>query len=147
MCIRDRVVQELEGVAAMLKRSASRAVFPRVRRGHAEPVSEETRARIREHVKRGRFSYEAGDYAKALQEMRQALKLDPNCDEAAEILWRSEQKAVQEEEREARARIDGLLARVQGNVPSDAQQALAELALLAPDDPRVAELLRQKNRV
>jgi len=112
-----------------------------------EPITEEVRAQIRDHVQRGRASYEAGDYIQALGEMRKALKLDPNCDEAAEILWRSEQRSAKQEEKEARARVDGLLARIQaGATSAEAQQALAELALVAPDDPRVAELLRQKNR-
>jgi serine/threonine protein kinase len=143
----EEVVRDLEAVAAMLKRSSARAVFPRARRGHAEPISEETRARIREHVVRGRASYDAGDFPAALAEMRKALKLDPDCDDAAEILWRAEQRAAKQEEIEARARIDGLLARIRaGTTSAEAQQALAELALLAPEDPRVAELLRQRNR-
>jgi len=71
--------------------------------------------------------------------MRQALKLDPNCEEAAEVLFRTEQKSQDD----SQARVTELLARAAGRA-EDAKQALAELALLAPDDPRVAELLRDR---
>jgi serine/threonine protein kinase len=146
----EQVVEELEAVLALVRRSASRSAFPRTRRGKAEPLSESSRAKIREHVKRGRAHYEAGEYAQALTEMRHALKLDPNCDDAAEILWRSEQKSQPppaDDEEDAAKRVGALLARVNGGAPpAEAQQALAELALLAPDNPQVAELLRARNR-
>jgi serine/threonine protein kinase len=138
----ELVVKELEDVAAMLQRASSRNAFLRLRPSSGgKSLSEATRARIREHVAKGRAHFDAGDYAKALQEMRQALKLDPNCEEAAEVLFRTEQKSQDD----SRARVTELLARAAGPA-DDAKQALAELALLAPDDPRVAELLRDRNQ-
>jgi hypothetical protein len=144
----EQVVKELEVVEGIVGRTAGRAVFPRVRRVAAveAKVGEETRARIREHVKKGRSHYEAGEFSRALTEMRNALKLDPNCEEAAEILWRTEQKARQEASAAEEARVAALLERIgAGGAPDDAQKALAELALIAPDHPRVAELLRERN--
>jgi len=136
------VVKELEDVAAMLQRASNRNAFLRLRPSSGgKSLSEATRARIREHVARGRAHFDGGEYAKALQEMRQALKLDPNCEEAAEVLFRTEQKSQDD----SRARVTELLARAAGPA-DDAKQALAELALLAPDDPRVAELLRDRNQ-
>jgi serine/threonine protein kinase len=147
----ELVVRDLEDVAGMLRRSTSRGVFPRVRRTASteRALTDQTRARIRAHVQRGRACYDAGDYAKALSEMRHALKLDPNCEEAAEVLWRSEQRTRQDTGPGAdfEARIGGLLARVTATgKPDDAQQALAELALLAPEHPQVVELLRRRNK-
>ena len=143
----EEVAADLEAVEAVVRRSAGRAAFPRLRRtGAAErTLSEQTRNRIQDHVKRGRAYYDAGEYAKALAEMRQALKLDPGCEEAAEVLWRTEQKSRQDTDRNVQ-RLEGLLQVAASGPPDQAQQALAELVLLAPDHPKVMELLRQKNR-
>ena len=141
----EPVVKDLQAIEEVVRRTAGRAVFPRTRRTAADDskLGEQTRARVREHVKRGRAHYDAGEYARALAEMRNALKLDPNCEEAAEVLWRTEQKTRQADE----ARVVGLLARANApSSPDDAHKALAELALIAPDHPRVVELLRQKNQ-
>jgi serine/threonine protein kinase len=138
----ELVVRELEDVAAMLRRASSRSAFPRLRPSSGgRTLSDATRTRIRDHVSRGRTHFDAGDYPKALHEMRQALKLDPNCEEAAEVLWRTEQKSQDD----SQGRIGELLARAVSET-ADAKQALAELALLAPEHPRVAELLRERNQ-
>ena len=145
----EPVVKDLQAVEQVVRRTAGRAVFPRARRTAAEEakVGEQARAKIREHVKKGRAHYDAGEYTRALTEMRSALKLDPNCEEAAEILWRTEQKTRKDAEAADERRVTALLAQVNaGTKPDDAQKALAELALIAPDHPRVAELLRQRNR-
>jgi hypothetical protein len=107
------------------------------------------RERVNEHVKVGRARYEAGDFRGALAETRQALKLDPSAEEAAELLWRSQQKLRQEAQDgpNLKERVAALLARAGVTPPGeDAQQALTELALIAPDHPRVVELLKQRNR-
>ena len=45
------------------------------------------------------------------------------------------------------ARVEALLARAAPGAPEEeARRALAELALIAPDDPRVVELLRERSR-
>jgi hypothetical protein len=82
--------------------------------------------------------------------MRLALEFDPACHEAAELLWSAGKKLVTarpERPRDPRseARVSALLARVTAGVPEpDARRAIAELALLAPDDPRLASLLRER---
>jgi len=46
-----------------------------------------------------------------------------------------------------KARVGALLARAAVEPPSeDAQQALSELALIAPEDAEVAALMRKRNR-
>jgi hypothetical protein len=44
------------------------------------------------------------------------------------------------------ARVDALLTQAApGRPEGEARRALAELALIAPDDPRVAELMRERS--
>jgi serine/threonine-protein kinase len=93
----DQVVADLEGVAALLRRTGTRPGFVRRRRAAAAiALSPQIQARIAEHVRKGRAHYEAGEFRGALLEMQQALKLDPSCEDAAEVLWRSRQKLHQE---------------------------------------------------
>jgi eukaryotic-like serine/threonine-protein kinase len=93
----DRVAADLESVAALLRRCGTRPGFVRSRRAAAAvSLSSEARARVAEHVKKGRAHYEAGDLQQALTEMRHALKLDPSSEDAAEVLWRSQQRLRQE---------------------------------------------------
>jgi serine/threonine protein kinase len=145
----EEVVRDLQAVNEIVGRSAGRAAFRVRRTPEAERnLGEDTRARIRELVAHGRDHFAAGNYPKALAVLRQALKLDPNCEEAAEILWRTEQKAQQDTDANAiDGRVVALLAKVKGGMPSEEmQQALAELARLAPDHPKVVELLRARNK-
>jgi tetratricopeptide (TPR) repeat protein len=44
---------------------------------------------VRELVSRGRAHYDAGQFAKALFDMKEALALDPASEDAAEVLWRA----------------------------------------------------------
>jgi serine/threonine-protein kinase len=92
----EEVVEALQAVEAAQRRYGNRAGALRRGRPVAAPLSEDVRARIREHVKQGRAHFDAGRFPEALGEMRQALKLDPSCEEAAEVLWRSQQKVGQE---------------------------------------------------
>jgi hypothetical protein len=144
----EAIVPDLEAVEVVVRRSAGRAVFPRARSAAAaeRSVGEQTRARIVQHVKRGRALFDTGDYAKALAEMRHALKLDPGNEEAAEVLWRTEQKVRQESDRQTEERVEALLQRAGSGAGEEARQALAELAMLAPDHPKVVELLRHKKQ-
>jgi eukaryotic-like serine/threonine-protein kinase len=95
----DRVVTDLEAVAALLRRTGTRPGFVRRRRAAAAIVlSPEMQARIAAHVRKGRSHYDANEFREALAEMQQALRLDPACEEAAEVLWRSRQRLFREAE-------------------------------------------------
>jgi serine/threonine-protein kinase len=147
----EEVGRELDEIHSALRRSHSRSAVPlrAVGAPHA-PLSEEMRGRVREHVARGKSHYEAGQFAKALFETKEALAIDPTSAEAAEVLWRAGKrlqaaKAGQPEEPVSDERINDLLAQAApGRPEAQAHQALAELALIAPSDPRVAELLRRR---
>jgi hypothetical protein len=85
--------------------------------------------------------------------MAEALALDPECREAAEALWQCgkapppprKSKATPPSPAEI-ARIDALLAKVApGSSEDEARRALAELALVAPDHPRLVDLLRARS--
>ena len=73
------------------------------------------------------------------------MALDPACEEAAESLWRIAPAARPCEPPPAdparEARVTALLARGGSRAPTrrGSRRALAELALIAPDDPRVVE--------
>jgi hypothetical protein len=85
--------------------------------------------------------------------MSEALALDPECHEAAEALWQCGQtqpvpKAppAQAPSPVAKARIDALLEKIApGTSEAEARGALAELALVAPDHPRLFDLLRDRS--
>jgi len=93
----------------------------------------------------------AGRFASAGAAARQALALDPQSDEAAELAWQAFRKlrASRSEpasDPAAEARVALLLKRAAPGQPEgDARRALAELALIAPDDPRVTDALRAKS--
>jgi hypothetical protein len=53
---------------------------------HVPATTEDVRGRVREHVVRGRGDFEAGRLNKAMAEMEEAAALDPECDEALDIL-------------------------------------------------------------
>ena len=144
----EDVGRELSDIHAALRRSRSRSALP----GLPVVVTEEVRARVRDHVARGRSHFEAGRPGKAVAEMNEALALDPGCEEAAEGLWRlaRRNRAAPPQPAAPRdpmieQRIQGLLARAAPGQPeSPARQALAELALIAPDDARLSELLQER---
>ena len=81
---------------------------------------------------------------------RVALALEPENEEAAELHWRSDKglRSLTEGRRPdpaSVARVEQLLARASpGQSDEDARRALAELALIAPDEPRLQEVLRQR---
>jgi serine/threonine protein kinase len=144
----DEVGRDLQDMHVALRRSRSRSVLPQP----PPPGSEEVRSRVREHVARGRGHLEAGRLDEAMEAMTEALVLDPACEDAAEIAWRSIKKrqagrpapapldpAIEE-------RVQALLGRAAPGAPeTQARSALAELALIAPDDGRLVELLRERS--
>jgi hypothetical protein len=138
-----RAVQDIH---CALRRSRSRSALPQ-----SAPAGEESRARVRDHLARGRAHFEAGRFEAALDEMTEVLGLDPGCEEAAELAWRANKAAwppaaaAEPADPAQEARVTGLLARAAwGRPPEEARAALAELALIAPDEPRFAELLRDR---
>jgi eukaryotic-like serine/threonine-protein kinase len=93
----NRVVADLEGLAAVLRRTGVRPGLVRRRRAAvAVSLSSEVRGQIAEHVRKGRAHFDANEFREALREMQDALKLDPACEDAAEVLWRSQQRLHRE---------------------------------------------------
>ena len=101
---------------------------------------------------RARGHFESGRLSKVAPELEEALALDPACEDASALLWRTlrRQQGLRKEKEAppdaaAEARIRGLLAKAApGRPEADARAALAELALIAPDDPRLVDLLRAR---
>jgi hypothetical protein len=104
--------------------------------------------RVRELVTFGRAHLDAGRREQATADLNHAMALDPACEEAAESLWaiaRARPDAQAPADPTLEERVAGLLARVgNGTDPAEARRVLAELSLLAPDDPRVVEASREK---
>jgi hypothetical protein len=141
------VGRELAGIHQALRRSRSRSALPQV----SSAPTEDERAVVRDHVGRARAYLEASRNAEAIREAAEALATDPASEEAAEITWRaSRQMRMPRPVRAAgdpgnEARVEALLARASpGRPDGEARPALAELALIAPDDARVVDLLRTR---
>jgi hypothetical protein len=87
---------------------------------------------------------------RAHAEMASALALEPLNEEAAELVWRIirlQHAARREPEPDAgrEARLGMLLAKAAPGQPDDeARHAVLELSLLAPDDRRVTEVVRER---
>jgi hypothetical protein len=110
------------------------------------------RARVRELVARSQKHLEGGRGEAAAEELRAALAIDPDSREAAEALWNTVRRRPAGRRREAQrspeaeARIAALLQRAKPGAPDqEAKRAIAELALVAPDDPRLGHLLRERS--
>jgi serine/threonine protein kinase len=143
----DDVCRELSGIHDALRRSRSRSALYLP----SGPPTEEARAVVRDHVGRSRAHLEAGRNAQAIREAAEALATDPASEEAAEITWRASRQmraprpppAPSDPRNEER--VKALLARASAGRPDgEARPALAELALIAPDDARVVDLLRSR---
>jgi serine/threonine protein kinase len=146
----EDVGKDIAAIHAALRRSGSQsaAPFPVASQGTADEI----RAAVRDHVVRARAHLDAGRLSKASAEAHDALALDPECEEATEVLWRAGRKLQGESPRgEAdsaldRGRVEALLLQAAPDRPAaEARRALAELALIAPDEPRVAELVRARS--
>jgi serine/threonine-protein kinase len=140
--------REVQRIHAALRRSRSRSALPVA----SSPLSEEGRGRVRDHLARGRGHFEAGHWGLAAAEAGEALAIDPDCGEAAELGWGAGRRLLGGSRPEpppdpaADARIVALLARAApGRPPDEARRALAELALVAPDDVRLADLVRERS--
>jgi serine/threonine-protein kinase len=144
----EEVARELSEIHAALRSSGGRSTLPIP----ASPVSEETRARVRDRVAQGRALLDAGQADRAMAEMKDALRLDPSAEDAADLLWRAGRKlqdgrsAVPALDPESERRIADLVARAApGGAEEDVRSAVAQLVLIAPDDPRVTDLLRERS--
>ena len=144
----DQVGGDLSEIHLALRSSGGRSTLPVA----VPPVSEETRARVRDRVAQGRALLEAGQADRAAAEMKDALRLDPSAEEAAELLWRAGRKlrdgraAAPALDADSERRVVDLLRRAApGGADDDVRSAVAELVLIAPDDPRVTELLRERS--
>jgi len=142
------VGEELWRLHAALRRSNGRSAMPRA----GASLEDADRARVREMVVRGRKHQEGGRLDAAAEDLRAALAIDPDCREAAEGLWSTVRRGPTgrrpEPQRspEAEARIAALLHRARPGAPDvEAKKALAELALVAPDDARLGDLLRERS--
>ena len=144
----EDVARDLSEIHAALRSSGGRSTLPVA----AATVSEETRARVRDRVAQGRALLDAGQADRAVAEMKDALRLDPSADDAADLLWRAGRKlqdgrsAAPALDSESERRVADLLARAApGGAERDVRSAVAELVLIAPDDPRVTDLLRERS--
>jgi serine/threonine protein kinase len=144
----DEVAEDLSVIHAALRSSGGRSALP----GPEAPVSEETRARVHDRVAQGRALLDAGHADRAVAEMKDALRLDPSADDAAELLWRAGRKLQDGRspapalDSESERRVSDLLTRAApGGADDEVRSAVAELVLIAPDDPRVTELLRERS--
>jgi serine/threonine protein kinase len=142
----EELGRALQDIHYALRRSRSRSLMPQ-----APPAGDESRARVRDHLSRGRAHLEAGRPDAALEDLGEVLALDPGCEEAVELAWRAHKarwpdaRPAEPPDAAVEARIVGLLARAAWGRPADeARAALSELALIAPDEPRFAELLRER---
>ena len=144
----EDVGRDLGQIHAALRRSHGRSALPE--RKPASLTPDEQRARVRERIKQGRAFLEQGEWARVVGEMRQALAVDPSCQEAAELLWGAGKKLVvarpdPPKDAQSEARVSALLARATPGLPEDeVLRAIAELSLVAPDDPRLTQLLRAR---
>jgi len=144
----EEVAHDLGELHAALRRSGGRSTLPVA----APALNDEARARVRDRLAAGRSLLGAGDPGKAAAEMEDALQIDPDSEEAAELLWRSRRRIQQDQAAAPRLdpasekRVKDLLARAApGGVEQEVRTAVAELVLIAPDDPRVSELLRDRS--
>jgi serine/threonine-protein kinase len=139
-------------VEAALRPIHTRILRSNARAGAASPPPEEARMRARDLLDRARTDCDAGHFASAQARLHQALALDPELGEAASLMWRATKGLAQTRppsapaDPKAASHIGALLARAgaAGGPEAEVRQALAELALIAPDDPRVIELVRER---
>jgi serine/threonine-protein kinase len=141
------VGSELREIHRALRRSNARSAVT----WPAEVApADESRGSLRDLVTRARTQLEAGRFEKAATDARQALAIDPDSAEAGEIEWQADRglrvaKGSSLASPETAARVAVLLSRAApGRPDDDARRAIAELALIAPDDPRVGEAIRER---
>ena len=114
------------------------------------PGASDERLQARDYLDRARSNFDSGQFAKAQAEAQAALALDPELAEAVSLMWRTTKSLAQTRppmpvDAKTSSHIGSLLERaVAGGPEPEVRQALAELALIAPDDPRVMDLVRER---
>ena len=146
----EDVARDLTAIHSALRRSHSRSALPEA--GETSPVvSEDARGRVRKHLDEGRRMFDAGRYDRASDELREALSIDPTSTDAAELLWQAGRRGAFQpgfsvEKRDAE--VAELLQTASNQAEEEAaRKALSELAIIAPEDPRVSALLRERHEV
>ncbi len=144
----DEVARDLAQVHDALRRSRGRSAFPQPPRA----LAEDARSRLRDSLARGRRFLEDQRFEEAQDECATILALDPGHAEAAELAWRVGRGRFRARVTDAPTdpqlvrRVDDLFkAASRGASEQQARRALAELALIAPDDERLADLLRERS--
>lgn len=141
------VAHELREVHTSLRRARGRAVP-----GSVAHPGDDGRL-LREHLRQGRALFDAGQLGDAAQALELALAVAPDSEDAAALLWQVQRRlraalaAPQSQDELAESardrRVEQLLTEAgSGAAEQDVRRALAELALIAPDDARVRERLR-----
>jgi len=145
----ETIGRRIRDIYGALARSSSRSA---VVWNAAEPADDLRGRRVRDLVGRAQSHLHAGRFAAAGAASREALALDPDSEEAAEVAWQASRKlraskGGPQPDPATDERVAMLLSKASPGQPdSDARRALAELALIAPDDPRVADALRGRSR-
>ncbi|HLA78820.1 MAG TPA: serine/threonine-protein kinase [Vicinamibacteria bacterium] len=144
----DEVARELSPIHDALRRSRGRSALPQPPRA----LSEDTRSRVRDSLARARRFLEDQRFEEAQDECTSVLALDPGHAEAAELSWRVARDRFRSRVTNAPTdpqlvrRVDDLFkAASRGASEEQARRALAELALIAPDDERLADVLRERS--
>ena len=146
----DRRYAGMGEVEAALRPIHVRVLRSHARSGAVSPPPEEARMRARDLLDRARTDCDSGQFANAQAQLHQALALDPELGEAASLMWRATKGLAQTRPPAApdtgvASHIGSLLAKAGAAGPEpEVRQALAELALIAPDDPRVIDLVRDR---
>jgi len=141
----EHATRELSALHSALRRSQGRSALP----APLPPQTEAVRVRFRERLTAGREALSAGRFGEAAASLADALAVDPENEEAAGLRWQAllgPAPVVPAPDGSSGVRVAGLLSRIAPDRSgSDAQRALVELVLLAPDDPRVVQALRERS--
>jgi tetratricopeptide (TPR) repeat protein len=104
---------------------------------------------VRKHLDEGRRLFEAGRYDRAAEDLRAALAIDPTSTDAAELLWQAGRRGAFQpgfSVEKRNAEVAALLQTASNEADEEAaRKALTELAIIAPEDPRVSALLREQH--
>jgi serine/threonine protein kinase len=145
----EAVGRRMRDVYSALARSGARSA---VAWNGTEAPDDQQGRRVRELTGRAQAHLQNGRFAAAGADSREALSLDPGSEEAAEVAWQASRKLRASKggpppDAASVERVALLLSKASpGQSDADARRALAELALIAPDDPRVADALRGRSR-
>ncbi len=139
----DEVSAQLRAMRTNLLRSRLKSCLHAD--GFRQPLEETTQA-LKAHLARARGHLESDSPGRAVAEAQEALFLDPDSRESAEVLWRALRLSPVGPfvpSQAAAARIQELLQHLTRAKGDEAVSLLRSLYLLAPDDPSVREAIRR----